>query len=75
MSEKEVVRRIVALALGVICILLIAGLGGAIAYYAVTINNKDSTLLFTIQSIDPALIRSTKRSQESIILFKPFAER
>jgi hypothetical protein len=33
MSEKKVVRRTVALALGVICILLIAGLGGAIAYY------------------------------------------
>ncbi len=43
MSEKKVVRRTVALALGVICIVLIAGLGGAMAYYAVTINNKDLT--------------------------------
>jgi hypothetical protein len=42
MSEKKVVRRTVALALGVICILLIAGLGGTMAYYTMTINNKDS---------------------------------
>lgn len=33
MSEKRVVKRTIALALGVTCILLIAGLGGAIAYY------------------------------------------
>jgi glucose/mannose transport system substrate-binding protein len=43
MSEKKVVRRTIALALGVTCILLIAGLGGAIAYYTMTISNKDST--------------------------------
>jgi predicted nucleic acid-binding Zn-ribbon protein len=42
MSEKKVVRRTVALALGVICIILIAGLGGAMAYYTVTINNLDN---------------------------------
>jgi prefoldin subunit 5 len=44
MSEKKVVRRTVALALGVICIVLIAGLGGAMAYYTVTINSKDKTI-------------------------------
>jgi predicted RNase H-like nuclease (RuvC/YqgF family) len=43
MSEKKVVRRTVALALGVICIVLIAGLGGTMAYYTMTISNKDST--------------------------------
>ena len=43
MSEKKVVRRTVAIALGIVCILLIAGLGGAMAYYSMTINNKDST--------------------------------
>jgi hypothetical protein len=42
MSEKKVVRRGVAIALGIVCILLIAGLGGAMAYYTVTINNKDN---------------------------------
>jgi len=42
MSEKKVVGRRVAIALGTVCILLIAGLGGAIAYYAVRINNKDN---------------------------------
>jgi hypothetical protein len=42
MSEKKVVRRTDTLALGVICILLIAGLGGTMAYYTMTINNKDS---------------------------------
>ena len=33
-----------AIALGIICILLIAGLGGTILYYAVAINNKQSAL-------------------------------
>jgi predicted nucleic acid-binding Zn-ribbon protein len=42
MSEKKVVKRTVALALGVVCILLIGGLGGAITYYTTTINKKNS---------------------------------
>jgi hypothetical protein len=42
MSEKKVVRRSVAIALGIICIILIAGLGGAMAYYTMTINNKNT---------------------------------
>ena len=42
MSEKKVVRRSVAIALGIICIIFIAGLGGAMAYYTMTINDKDT---------------------------------
>jgi hypothetical protein len=42
--EKKVVSRTVAIALGVVCIILVAGLGGAIAYYTTTINGKDNTI-------------------------------
>ncbi len=35
------VSRSVAVALGIVCILLIAGLGGALAYYTMTTNDKD----------------------------------
>jgi hypothetical protein len=47
MSEtkpKKMVRRSAAIALGIICILLVAGLGVAITYYTITINNKDTTI-------------------------------
>ena len=40
-KERKVVGRSVALALGIVCILLVAGLGGAMAYYTVAIINKD----------------------------------
>jgi hypothetical protein len=43
MSEKKVVRRSVAIALGIICIILIAGLGGAMAYYTMIVNDKNTT--------------------------------
>jgi hypothetical protein len=43
MSEKKVVRRSVAIALGIVCILLIAGIGGAMAYYTMVINDKTTT--------------------------------
>lgn len=42
MSEKKVVRRSVAIALGIVCILLIAGIGGAMAYYTMVINDKNT---------------------------------
>jgi uncharacterized coiled-coil protein SlyX len=37
-------RRNVIIIMGIICVLLIAGLGGTIAYYALAINNKQSEL-------------------------------
>jgi hypothetical protein len=43
-KPKRVVGRSVAIALGMICILLIAGLGGAIAYYTMTINQLNATI-------------------------------
>jgi hypothetical protein len=43
MSEKKVVRRSVAIALGIISIILIAGLGGAMAYYTMIVNDKNTT--------------------------------
>jgi hypothetical protein len=42
MSEKKVVRRSVAIALGIVCILLIAGIGGTTAYYSMVINDKNT---------------------------------
>jgi phage shock protein E len=44
MAPGRVVGKNVAIMLGIICILLIAGLGGAIAYYTMTINNRDNEL-------------------------------
>jgi len=43
MSEKKMIGRTVAIALGIICIILIAGLGGAMAYYTMIINDKNTT--------------------------------
>ena len=43
-KEIKVVRRSVALALGVVCALLIAGLGAALTYYTATINNVQKQL-------------------------------
>lgn len=42
MSEKKVVGRTVAIALGIVCIILIAGLVGAMEYYTNTSNNSGS---------------------------------
>jgi len=44
MSEKKVVGRNVAIALGIICIVLAVGLVGAIANYTSIISGKDSTI-------------------------------
>jgi cell division protein FtsL len=41
---KKMVRRSVAVAIGIVCILLIAGLVGAMAYYTMAINNKDNSI-------------------------------
>jgi DNA-binding transcriptional ArsR family regulator/flagellar basal body-associated protein FliL len=43
-KPKKVVGRSVAIALGIICILLIAGLGGAFAYYTMVIHSKENEL-------------------------------
>ncbi|MCJ7699779.1 hypothetical protein MUO56_06015 [Candidatus Bathyarchaeota archaeon] len=42
MSEKKVVRRSVAIALGIACVILIAGLGGVMAYYSTVVNDKNT---------------------------------
>ena len=48
MSEKKMVRRSIAMALAMVCIVLIAILGGTVAYYYVSIvpdlNQKDNTI-------------------------------
>lgn len=46
MSEKKVVRKSVAIGLGIICIVLVSGLVGAFAYYHYTpmINHNDNTI-------------------------------
>jgi DNA-binding transcriptional ArsR family regulator len=43
-KPKKVVGRSVAIALGIICILLIASLGGALVYYTMIIHNKENEL-------------------------------
>lgn len=44
MSEKKVVKRSIAITLGIICIILVVGLVGAIAFYMPVINEKNSTI-------------------------------
>jgi len=44
MSEKKMVRRSVVIALGLICIILVVGLVGAVAIYTPLINDKDSKI-------------------------------
>jgi hypothetical protein len=43
-KPKKMHSRSVAVALGIICILLIAGLGGAVAYYTVKLNDKENQI-------------------------------
>jgi len=42
MSQKKVVGRRIAIELGIVCVILIAGLIGAVAYYTTVINDKNS---------------------------------
>jgi len=44
MSEKKVVSRSVAIALGIICIVLIAGFGGAMLYTVTLLNDKNNQI-------------------------------
>jgi len=44
MSEKKVVSRNVAIALGIIIIIVLVGLVGAMVNYTSIINNKDTTI-------------------------------
>jgi prefoldin subunit 5 len=52
MSEKKMVSRGVFVALGIICIILIAGLAGAFAYYVTGKNNTISSLNTQVSSKD-----------------------
>lgn len=45
MSEKKVVGRNVAIALGIICIILVVGLVGAVANYTSIISEKTTPFL------------------------------
>lgn len=65
MSEKKVVGRSVAVALGIVCILLIVGLGGAMAHYTVIINNKDNEVKGQKASISQ--LNATIEDQNSTI--------
>jgi len=57
-KPRKVVGRGVAIALGIVCVLLIASLGGAMAYYTMTINDKNNT----IDSINAQLAAITGNS-------------
>jgi hypothetical protein len=46
-KPKKMVSRNVAAALGIICIVLVAGLGSAIVYYTMTINDRDQIVNLT----------------------------
>jgi len=63
---KKVVSRNFAIALGIICIILIAGLGGAMAYYTTAINNKQSELDSANKTINQ--LNATITSQEARVI-------
>jgi hypothetical protein len=42
MSQKKVIGRSIAIALGVVCMILVIGLAGAVAYYTMMVNNKNA---------------------------------
>jgi hypothetical protein len=44
MSEKKIIGRNVAVALGIICVILLSGLTGAMSYYTSIINSKNSEI-------------------------------
>jgi len=44
MSERKVVDRGIAIGLAVISLILLIGIGGVFAYYAIVVGNKDSTI-------------------------------
>jgi len=44
MSEKKVIGRNVGIALGILCIILVAGIAGAVANYTMVVNNKDNII-------------------------------
>jgi hypothetical protein len=54
-QEKKVVSRNVAVALGIICILLVVGLGGAFAYYVTIMNSRITDKDNTISSLNSEL--------------------
>jgi outer membrane murein-binding lipoprotein Lpp len=43
-KEKKVLRKDVIIALGIICIILVAGIGGTIAFYTSIINDKNNAI-------------------------------
>jgi hypothetical protein len=50
-KPKKVITRNVAVALGIICIVLVAGLGSAIVYYTMTINGRDQIVNLTKSTV------------------------
>lgn len=52
MGERKVVSRNIAVVLGVACIVLVVGLGGAITNYTLMLNSKDSAVALANSTID-----------------------
>lgn len=50
-KPRRVMGRSVAIALGIVCILLIASLGGTLAYYTMTLHNKENELASANETI------------------------
>jgi predicted PurR-regulated permease PerM len=63
--EKQVVGRTLAIALGIICIILAVGLVGAVAYYTSIISGKDGTIASLNSQID--LLNSQMANSNDIV--------
>lgn len=61
MSERKLVSRNVAIGLGIICIILIAGLGAAMVYYTITIFDKNNTI--SLQNSQLSSLNNTMSNQ------------
>ena len=64
-NPKRVVGRSVPVALGIICIILVAGIGGAMTYYTTIINNKDNKV--NSQKITINQLNATIAEQKDMI--------
>jgi Ca2+-binding RTX toxin-like protein len=51
-KPKKMVKKNIAIALGIACVILIAGLGSSLGYYVMTMNNKDGTITNLTDKID-----------------------
>jgi hypothetical protein len=64
MSERKMVRRSVAIALGIVCIVLITGLGGAMAYYTMIVADLQNQVNSLQKQVNDLAVRPSLNSPD-----------